>query len=53
MGIFCKEMTCSQLVHGLKQSIRGCSALPPYVRDDWSWLTRWVLHDKCASMYIK
>ena len=30
-------MTCSQPVHGLRKSIRGCKELTPNWRDDWSW----------------
>ena len=44
-------MTCSQLVHELKQSIRGFSAPLSNLRDDWSWPLRWVSYGKCTSIY--
>ena len=44
-------MTCSQLIHGSRQPIRGCGAPLPNWRDDWSWLLGWVSHGECTSVY--
>uniref|UniRef100_F6I6M6 Uncharacterized protein n=1 Tax=Vitis vinifera TaxID=29760 RepID=F6I6M6_VITVI len=44
-------MTCSQLVHGSRQPIKGCSAPPPNWRDHWSWLSGWVSYGECTSVY--
>ena len=44
-------MTCSQSIHGFMQPIRGCRVPPPNWWDGWSWLSGWVSHDECTSMY--
>ena len=44
-------MICSQLVHGLRQSIWGGSTLPSNWRDDGSWSTKWHSYSECISIY--
>ena len=44
-------MTCSQPFYLLRQLIRGCSTPPPNWKDDWSWLSGWVSHGECISVY--
>ena len=46
-----KLMSGSQLVHELRQSVRGYSALLPNWRDELSWSSRWGSHGKCTSVY--
>ena len=50
-GFFARLMNCSQLVHGLRQSIFDYNALPLNYRDDWSWSSRWVFHGECTNVY--
>ena len=37
--------------HESRQPIRGCSAPPPNLRDDGSWLLGYVSYGQCTSVY--
>ena len=47
----CKQMICSQSVHGLRQSILGCSVTPSNWRDSWSWPSGQDSHGKYTRVY--
>ena len=44
-------MTCSQLIRGSKEPIIGYSLPSSNWRDDWSWLSGWISHGECTSVY--
>ena len=44
-------ISCSQLVHGFRQSSRDNSTLPHNWRDDLPWSSGRGSHGECTSVY--